>query len=71
MVSDSGISLHIYCHVGAGFILGNHKFRESIFRREMQLVLDEIRYGDRRFFRANPDLDSAPIFYSLLNIWDR
>ena len=62
LISDSEISLHIYCHVGGGFILGNHKFRESIFRREMQLVLEAIRYGDRGFFVANPDLDSAPIF---------
>lgn len=56
-----GTSLHVYCHVSGGFIFGRAGWRESIFRREMPLVLEAIRHGDREFFEANPKLDNAPI----------
>jgi hypothetical protein len=36
--------------------------RNAIFRRELPLALEAIRYGDRRLFIAHPDLDNAPIW---------
>lgn len=36
--------------------------RNTIFRRELSLALEAIRYGDRRFFAAHPNLDQVPIF---------
>lgn len=36
--------------------------RNAVFRRELSLALEAIRYGDRRFFAAHPNLDQAPIF---------
>ena len=36
--------------------------RNAAFRRELSLALEAIRYGDRRFFGAHPNLDQAPIF---------
>lgn len=57
-----GLSLHVYCHVSGGIVVGRASWRESIFRNEMPLVLEALRYGDKEFFEANPELDSAPIF---------
>ncbi len=52
--------LHVYCQVGRG--LGTAKYRESIFRRELPLVLESFRYGDSTLFLRNPHLDSATIW---------
>lgn len=35
--------------------------RNLIFERELPLALEAIRYGDRAFFSAHPELDAAPI----------
>jgi hypothetical protein len=59
---DSGVlSLHVFCHVSGGLVLGRGNWRESIFRREMPLVLEAIRHGDRKLFEARPDCDSCRI----------
>ena len=59
------LSLHIYCHVSGGLIFGRSKWRESIFRRELPLVLETIRYGDGKLFEANENLDESRIFVHL------
>jgi len=53
--------LHVYCHVCGGFVFGNASFREWIFRCEMSLVLEAIRYGDCELFAKDPTLDQAEI----------
>ena len=58
---ENGFSLHVYCHVSGGMIFGRAGWRLSIFRREIPLVLEAIRYGDKEFFTANPDLDNSPV----------
>ena len=35
--------------------------RLAIFKRELPLVLEALRFGDRRLFEAHPELDQAPI----------
>ena len=60
-VDDKGVSLHVYCHVSGGLVFGGAGWRASIFRRELPLVLEAIRYGDTEFFTAYPDLDDAPV----------
>jgi hypothetical protein len=52
--------LHVYCQVGRG--LGTAGFRESIFRRELPLVLEAFRYGDSKLFVENPHLDASSIW---------
>jgi len=61
ITSEEGPTLHIYCHVGGGLVFGSVGMREAIFRREMPLVLEAIRYGDKQFFEKNPKFDKAPI----------
>jgi hypothetical protein len=58
---EGGPSLHVYCHVSGGLVFGSASFRYAIFRRELPLVLESFRYGDRRLFEAYPELDEAPI----------
>jgi hypothetical protein len=54
-------ALHVYCHVSGGLVFGTAGFRYAIFRRELPLVLEAFRFGDRRFLEARPELDQAPI----------
>lgn len=61
--SPSNPELHVYCQVGRG--LGTARFRESIFRRELPLVLEAFRYGDSRLFMENPSLERATIWIHL------
>ena len=58
---SGSIMLQVHCHVSGGFVLGSSSFRDTIFRRELPLVLEAFRYGDRMLFEANPELDNAPI----------
>ena len=58
---ENGFSLHVYCHVSGGIIFGRAGWRLSIFRREMPLVLEAIRYGDKEFITKYPDLDNSPV----------
>jgi len=59
---QDGLSIHVYCHISGGFVFGRAAWRESIFRSEMPLVLETIRYGDRKLFAQNAKLDHVPIF---------
>jgi hypothetical protein len=56
-----GPTLHVYCHVSGGFVFGSAPLRYKIFQGELPLVLEALRYGDRSFFAARPQLDKAPI----------
>jgi len=56
---DDGSELHVHCEVERG--LGSAKMREGIFRRELDLVLETFRHGDRLLFEKHPILDSARI----------
>jgi len=57
-----GLSIHVYCHVSGGLAFGRASWRESIFRSEMPLVLETIRYGDRKLFVQDTMLDNVKIW---------
>ena len=57
-----GSALHVHCHVSGGLVLGSAGWRDAIFRRELPLVLEAFRFGDRRLFEKEPGLDEAPIW---------
>ena len=42
-------------------VFGRAGWRETIFRNELPLVLEAIRYGDRGIFQIHPGLDQATI----------
>lgn len=72
--SQSTPVLRVHCHVSGGMALGPASFRFAIFKRELPLVLEALRYGDRRLFEARPALDQAPIwvhFHAVQPRYDR
>ena len=75
---ENNFSLHVYCHVSGGIVIGRAGWRYSIFRREMPLVLKAICQGDKDLFVSNPVLENSPIFihfqssnkkYKKVEIW--
>ncbi|WP_082232105.1 staygreen family protein [Halobacillus massiliensis] len=45
--------------------------RDYVFRRELPLALQAIRYGDREFFAAHPELDDVPIIVYFVSVSPR
>jgi proteinaceous RNase P len=60
--NEGGFEFRVHCHVSGGFIVGTAGWRYNIFRSELPLVLEAIRYGDRTLFEKNPELDYIPIY---------
>jgi hypothetical protein len=58
---EDSMQFNVYCHVSGGFVIGRAKWRYDIFRSELPLVLEAIRYGDRTIFQQNPNLDQIPV----------
>lgn len=56
-----GPALHVHCHVSGGITLGPAGFRLAIFRHELPLVLESLRFGDQAFYESHPKLDEAPV----------
>lgn len=53
------ISVYLYVGQYGPFITA---LRDTIFRKELPLALEAIRYGDSELFMAHPQLDNAPIW---------
>lgn len=58
---DDSLAFKVYCHVSGGFVIGKAKWRYNIFKSELPLVLEAIRYGDRSIFEQQPNLDTIPV----------
>ncbi len=54
--------LYVYVYVDGQFGPAVSAVRNAVFRRELPLALEAIRYGDRRFFSVHSELDNSPIF---------
>jgi hypothetical protein len=61
-INNDGYYLYVYLYVDGQFGPVISATRYSIFKRELPLALEAIRYGDRTFFKAHPELDNAPIW---------
>lgn len=53
--------LYVNVYVDGQFKPDISAIRNAIFRRELPLALEAIRYGDRKLFTKYPPLDNAPI----------
>jgi hypothetical protein len=63
LVNNKGnLEFRTHCHVSGGFIVGTARWRYNIFRSELPLALEAIRYGDRTLYEKNPELDHIPVF---------
>jgi len=58
---EEGLVFKVYCHVSGGFVFGTAKLRYAVFRHELPLVLEAIRFGDRNLFEKIPNLDKTPV----------
>ena len=58
---DESYFYNVYLYVDGQFGSGVTAIRNFVFRRELPLALEAIRYGDREFFSAHPELDNSPI----------
>lgn len=54
--------LYVYVYVDGQFDPTASAIRDGIFRRELSLALEAMRYGDRYLFDVYSDLDNAPIW---------
>ena len=59
--NGDNFSLEIHCHVSGGFVLGTAKWRYNIFKSELPLAIEALRYGDRALYEQNPALDKAGV----------
>ncbi len=59
---------YVYLYVNGRYTTPEVKaVREAIFRNNLPAALEAIRYGDRRFFTAHPELDNIPIIVYFLS----
>lgn len=69
---QDGSSLHfyVYLYIDQGeYNINVSAKRNEIFRRELPLALTAIRYGDRFFFNAYPNLDQATIIINFMSAY--
>jgi magnesium dechelatase len=55
------ISLHVHCHVSGGMVVGSAKWRYSIFKQHLPMVLQVFWYGDQKLIGVYPNLAEARI----------
>jgi len=58
---EDSLVFRVYCHISGGFVFGTAKWRYAVFRHELPLVLEAIRFGDRNLFEKIPHLDNTPV----------
>jgi hypothetical protein len=58
---EGNVFLSVYVYVGQ-YGPAVTAIRDTIFRRELPLALEAIRYGDSELFMEYPQLDNAPIW---------
>ena len=66
-LNDENYIYYVYLYVDGKFIPGPKDIREAVFRMELPLALEAIRYGDNDFFNAHPELDFVPIIVYFLS----
>jgi hypothetical protein len=59
--NEGSFELRVHCHISGGLIVGSAGGRYHIFRFELPLVLEAIRYGDKALFEKNPEFDHIPV----------
>ncbi|WP_110943068.1 staygreen family protein [Inediibacterium massiliense] len=65
---------NVYLYIDGIFGFYTAATRNSIFRRELPLALEAIRYGDKEFFNIHSKLDHSPIivyFHSSIPYFNR
>ena len=61
LTNDELLCFRVHCHVSGGLVIGTARWRYNIFKSELPLAIEAIRYGDRALFEKNPELDNIPV----------
>lgn len=67
MLNDEDYIYNVYLYVDGIFTSELKAIRDAVFRRELPLALEAVRYGDNEFFNAHPELDYVPIIVYFLS----
>lgn len=67
IVTEAGFLYYVYLQAEGQKGQGSAAIRREIFRRELPLALEAIRYGDKKFFEAHPGSDQIPIIVFYLS----
>jgi len=67
ILNDVNYIYYVYLYVDGMFVSDKKAIREDVFRRQLPLALEAIRYGDNEFFNAHPKLDYVPIIVYFLS----
>ena len=67
IASPEGYRYYVYLQAEGQNGLGGAAIRREIFRRELPLAFEAIRYGDRTFFEAHSGSDHIPIIVFYLS----
>jgi len=67
LLNEENYVNYVYLYVGGNFPPEVKAIREAVFRKELPLALEAIRYGDKEFFNAHPELDYVPIIVYFLS----
>ena len=59
--ADGQMILHVHCHVSGGLVLGPSKWRLSILRYHLPMVLDAFWCGDKKLIDIYPQIAKATI----------
>ena len=65
--TKEGLQFYVYLHINGEAGETAQTVRNNIFRRELPLALEAIRYGDRDFFETHPEMDQYPIIVYFLS----
>lgn len=72
VLKDNQYFCYVYLNVDEQF--GDYETstkRNEIFKRELPLALEAIRYGDKIFFSAHPDLDYSSIIVFFMSAYSQ
>jgi len=58
---EEGYFFYVYLYVDGHLGPAVTAIRNTVFRRELPLALEAIRYGDKIFFNVHTELDNTPI----------
>lgn len=67
--TDDEYVFHVYLPIDGSGEFKNPAKRNEIFRRELPLALEAIRYGDSQFFRTHPELDDVNIIIYFMSTY--
>ena len=59
--NNNAYELHIFLHVSGGFCFGWAGLRDRIFCYHLPLVLEAIKYGDKKLLERIPEIESSGI----------